>query len=138
MSFGGRGCRSVFRAIVAGFRLTGLHLGSLHVRPARLRAHLGGRSSGNSVLPVTRDTSLELPGRAARSRGRTSTGEFQSIHGILSGTFRSVQRIVCRDHRQITGDILRHFRHASDPGRYRLLFRHNKIARPPVPMPFLP
>jgi hypothetical protein len=35
---------------------------------------------------VTPHTSLELPGRAAHSRGRTSTGEFQSIHGILSGT----------------------------------------------------
>ena len=44
------------------------------------------RSSGNLVLPVTRHTSLKLPGRAARSRGRTSTGEFQSIHGMLPDT----------------------------------------------------
>ncbi len=61
------------------------------LRPAGLRAHLGERSSGNSVLPVTRGTSLKLPGRAARSRGRTSTGESQSIHGILSGTFFLVE-----------------------------------------------
>ena len=47
------------------------------------------RLSGNSVLWVTPHPSLKLPGRAARSRGRTSTGEFQSIHGILSGTFSS-------------------------------------------------
>ena len=39
------------------------------------------------MLWVTPHTSLKLPGRAARSRGRTFTGEFQSIHGILSGTF---------------------------------------------------
>jgi hypothetical protein len=39
------------------------------------------------MLQVTPHTSLELPGRAARSRGRTSTGEFQRIHGMLSGTF---------------------------------------------------
>jgi hypothetical protein len=38
------------------------------------------------VLWVTPHTSLKLPGRAARSRGRTFTGEFQSIHGMLSGT----------------------------------------------------
>ena len=56
------------------------------LRPARLRAHLNERSSGNLVLWVTPHTSLKLPGRAARSRGRTFTGEFQSIHGILSGT----------------------------------------------------
>jgi len=41
------------------------------------------------VLWVTPHTSLKLPGRAARSRGRTSTGEFQRIHGILSGTYSS-------------------------------------------------
>jgi hypothetical protein len=56
------------------------------LRPARLRAHLREHLSGNLVRRVTPHTSLELPGRAARSRGRTSTGEFQSIHGILSGT----------------------------------------------------
>jgi len=39
------------------------------------------------VFQVTPHTSLKLPGRAARSRGRTFTGEFQGIHGILSGTF---------------------------------------------------
>ena len=39
------------------------------------------------MLPVTRGTSLKLPGRAAHSRGRTSTGKSHGIHGILSGTF---------------------------------------------------
>jgi hypothetical protein len=69
--------------------LTRLPLGSLHairLRRTGLRTSVPTRSSGNSALPVTRGASLELPGRAARSRGRTSTGEFQRIHGILSGT----------------------------------------------------
>jgi hypothetical protein len=36
---------------------------------------------------VAPHTSLKLPGRAARSRGRTCTGEFQSIHGMLPDSF---------------------------------------------------
>ena len=39
------------------------------------------------MLPVTLGTSLKLAGCAARSRGRTSTGESHGIHGMLSGTF---------------------------------------------------
>ena len=72
------------------------------VRPARLRAP-PGRSSGNLVLWVTPHTSLKLPGRAARSRGRTFTGEFQSIHGILSGTVRSGHGI--RWHREASPSV---------------------------------
>ncbi len=67
--------------------LTRLHLGSLHATACEVAHVCRTRSSGNSVPWVTPHTSLELPGRAARSRGRTSTGESQSIHGILSGTF---------------------------------------------------
>ena len=67
--------------------LTRLHLGSLHATACEVAHIRRTRSSGNSVPWVTPHTSLELPGRAARSRGRTSTGEFQSIHGILSSTF---------------------------------------------------
>jgi hypothetical protein len=66
--------------------LTRLRLGSLHATACEVAHVRRTRSSGNSVPWVTPHTSLELPGRAARSRGRTSTGEFQSIHGILSGT----------------------------------------------------
>jgi hypothetical protein len=47
------------------------------------------RPSGNSLLQVTPGISLELPGRAARSRGRTCTGESHGIHGIRSGTISS-------------------------------------------------
>ena len=73
-------------------KLTRLHLGSLHATACEVAHVRRTRSSGNSVpwvtgVPTPWVSSLELPGRAARSRGRTSTGEFQSIHGILSGTF---------------------------------------------------
>ena len=72
--------------------LTGLHLGSLHATacgvarsPRRaLVRELG--ASGYPGVPVERVPSLKLPGRAARSRGRTSTDESHGIHGILSGT----------------------------------------------------
>jgi hypothetical protein len=71
------------------------------LRPAGLRAHRCERSSGNSVLcvvpgyPQSGSPPSSYPGALpfgwahdeARSRGRTSTGELQSIHGILSGTF---------------------------------------------------
>ena len=67
---------------------TRLPLGSLHATACEVAHVRRTRSSGTSVPWVTPHTSLELPGRAARSRGRTSTGEFQSIHSILSGTFR--------------------------------------------------
>jgi len=42
----------------------------------------GTRSSGNSALPVTRHASLQLPGRTAKSQGRTSTSKSYGIHGI--------------------------------------------------------
>lgn len=45
------------------------------------------------MFQVTLHTSLKLPGRAARSRGRTSTGESQSIHGMLPGT--GLKSLVC-------------------------------------------
>ena len=71
----------------------GLHLGSLHAtacgvaRSARraLVRELG--VPGYPGVPVQWVPSLKLPGRAARSRDRTSTGEFHGIHGILSGTY---------------------------------------------------
>lgn len=50
-------------------------------------ARQGTWGSGLPGVPTGWVPSLKLPGRAARSRGRTFTGEFQSIHGILSGTF---------------------------------------------------
>ena len=43
-------------------------------------------------VPTQWVPSLKLPGRAARSRGRTFTGKFQRIHGILSGTFLFLRR----------------------------------------------
>jgi hypothetical protein len=55
--------------------------------PTSASARQGIRCFGLPGVPTAWVPSLELPGRAARSRGRTSTGEFQSIHGILSGTF---------------------------------------------------
>ena len=54
---------------------------------ARADACQGTWCFGLPGVPTPWVPSLELPGRTARSRGRTSTGEFQSIHGILSGTF---------------------------------------------------
>ena len=54
--------------------------------PARADACQGTWCFGLPGVPAERVPSLKLPGRAARSRGRTSTGEFQSIHGILPGT----------------------------------------------------
>ena len=51
------------------------------------RARQGTRCSGLPGVPTPWVPSLKLPGRAARSRGRTFTGEFQCIHGMLSGTF---------------------------------------------------
>ena len=80
--------------------LTRLHLGSLHairlrrtgLRTSVGRARQGTWCSGLPGVPTQWVPSLKLPGRAARSRGRTFTGEFQSIHGILSGTVFQVPR----------------------------------------------
>ena len=47
------------------------------------RARQGTWCVGLPGVPTSWVPSLKLPGRAARSRGRTSTGEFQSIHGML-------------------------------------------------------
>jgi len=55
--------------------------------PTSVSARRGTWCFGLPGVPTQWVPSLELPGRAARSRSRTSTGEFQSIHGILSGTF---------------------------------------------------
>jgi hypothetical protein len=55
-------------------------------------ARQGTWCSGLPGVPTQWVPSLKLPGRAARSRGWTSTGEFQSIHGILSGTIRFMRR----------------------------------------------
>lgn len=48
-------------------------------------------ASGYPGVPTQWVPSPKLPGRAARSRGRTFIGEFQSIHGIQSGTYFGYQ-----------------------------------------------
>ena len=70
---------------------TGPHLGSLHATACAVAHPRGGARQGTWCVglpgvPTPWVPSLELAGRAARSRGRTSTGKFESIHGMLPGT----------------------------------------------------